>query len=107
MEVCIHELHRWEVFGIIHYAEPSIPAFKGQDHFKGVMCHSSAHTGGGQFKGRKVPISLPENSSFSYDVSSRLWSLDAVIAVMSEHVFKNKHTRLEIVSITALRKSRS
>ncbi|KAK0463684.1 uncharacterized protein EV420DRAFT_1745222 [Desarmillaria tabescens] len=39
-----------------HSGEPNIPVFKDQDIFKGHLCHSSQHTTGGSFKGKKAVV---------------------------------------------------
>lgn len=39
-----------------HSGEPNIPTFEGQDKFQGRVCHSSQHTTGGDFTGKKAMV---------------------------------------------------
>ena len=47
---------RREEYRLMSVLEPEIPTFEGQDLFKGVVVHSSQHTTGEDFKGKKAIV---------------------------------------------------
>ncbi|KAK0211151.1 dimethylaniline monooxygenase [Desarmillaria ectypa] len=63
-----------------HSGEPNIPVFKDQDIFKGHLCHSSQHTTGGNFKGKKAVVVGCCNSG--HDIAQDFYEQGADITIV-------------------------
>lgn len=63
-----------------HSGEPNVPTFKGQEKFKGKIVHSSQHTTGGDFKGKKAIVVGCCNSG--HDIAHDFYEQGADITVV-------------------------
>ncbi|KAK0196665.1 dimethylaniline monooxygenase [Armillaria mellea] len=63
-----------------HSGEPNIPVFKDQNIFKGVLCHSSQHTTGGDFKGKKAVVVGCCNSG--HDIAQDFYEQGADVTIV-------------------------
>jgi putative flavoprotein involved in K+ transport len=59
---------------------PSVPAFPGQDTFRGEQHHSSAHPGPDAYRGRRCVVIGSNNSAF--DICGALWENDADVTMV-------------------------
>ncbi|KAK0463686.1 dimethylaniline monooxygenase [Desarmillaria tabescens] len=63
-----------------HSGEPNIPVFKDQNIFKGHLCHSSQHTTGGSFKGKKAVVVGCCNSG--HDIAQDFYEQGADVTIV-------------------------
>ena len=59
---------------------PNIPDLPGADKFKGVLCHSSKHIGGEEYRGKKCVVLGSNNSA--HDICADLWEHGADITMV-------------------------
>lgn len=76
---------------------PNIPTFKGSDTFKGDQHHSSAHSGGDSYKGKKVVVIGGNNSA--HDICADLYEHGVDVTMIqrtSTHIIR-ADTMMEVV----------
>src|SRR4029077_10654144 len=69
---------------------PNMPEFPGMENFEGVHHHSSRHTSGEAFKGKKCVVIGSNNSA--HDICADLWEHGADVTMVqrsSTHVSKS------------------
>ena len=78
------------VFAVGVSGKPNIPAFPGQDTFRGEQQHSSQHPGPDGYKGKKVVVIGSNNSAF--DICGSLWEVGADVTMVqrsSTHIIRS------------------
>ena len=71
-------------------AVPNVPEFKGAERFKGDQHHSSKHSGGDAYKGKKCVVIGSNNSA--HDICADLWENGADVTMVqrsSTHIAKS------------------
>ncbi len=63
-----------------HSGEPNIPTFKGQEIFKGKICHSSQHTTGADWKGKNAIVVGSCNSA--HDICQDFYEQGAKVTMI-------------------------
>lgn len=63
-----------------HSGEPNIPTIPGSDHFRGTVVHSSQHTTGGAFKGKKAVVVGCCNSG--HDIAQDFYEQGADVTIV-------------------------
>ena len=75
---------------------PNMPEIPGADKFKGTLCHSSQHSGGDAWAGKKCVVIGSNNSA--HDICADLWENGADVTMLqrsSTHIAKS-NTLMEL-----------